>query len=108
IPIDAQVLRVIDDLKQGREVVHGYLGVSVSSATPRERHDAGFDEDEGGARVQLVEPGSPASIAHLQTGDVITQLDGQSVYDSEDFVRIVGLCPVSEPVQAVVYCHGLR
>ena len=108
IPIDTHVLRLIDDLKQGREVLHGYLGVSVSSATPRERHDAGFDQEEGGARVQAVEPGSPASVAHLQVGDIITELDGQSVYDSEDFVRIVGLCAVREPVKAVIYHRGPR
>jgi serine protease Do len=108
IPVDAHVLRLIGDLKQGREVLHGYLGVSVSSATPRERHDAGFDQGEGGARIQSVEPGSPASAAHLQVGDIITELDGQSVYDSEDFVRIVGLCPVAEPVKAVIYRRGPR
>jgi S1-C subfamily serine protease len=108
IPIDAHVLRLIDDLKQGREVVHGYLGVSVSSATPRERRDAGIETEDCGARIEEVEHGSPASMAHLHVGDIIAQLDGQTVHDSEDFVRLVGLCPVSEPVNAVVYRKGPR
>jgi serine protease Do len=108
IPIDPHVLRLIEDLKQGREVVHGYMGVSVSSATPRERHDAGIESEDCGARVEAVEPGSPAAAARLHTGDIIAGLDGQTVHDSEDFVRLVGLCPVGEPVKAVVYRHGPR
>ena len=107
IPVDPHVLRLIDDLKQGREVVHGYLGVSVSSATPRQRRDAGLD-DEAGARIESVDPGSPAAAARLHAGDIIAQIDGQTVHDSEDFVRLIGLCPVSQPVNAVVYRHGPR
>ena len=108
IPVDPHVLRLIDDLKQGREVVHGYLGVSVSSATPRQRRDAGLDADETGAWIESVDPGSPAAAARLRAGDIIAQIDGQTVHDSEDFVRLIGLCPVAEPVNAVVYRHGPR
>jgi S1-C subfamily serine protease len=108
IPVDSHILRLIDDLKQGREVVHGYLGVSVSSATPRQRRDAGLESDAAGACIESVEPGSPAAVARLHAGDIIAQLDGQTVHDSEDFVRLVGLCPVAQPVDAVIYRHGPR
>ena len=107
IPIDAHVMRIIENLKQGRETVYGYLGVKVSSPTPRERREAGMSES-GGARIESVEPKSPAALGHLEVGDIVAQLDGDMVHDSDDFVRLIGMSPVSEPVQAVVYHHGSR
>ena len=113
IPADAHVLRIIDNLKQGHEVIYGYLGVKVSSPTPRERREAGVEEEDGdgdggggGARVESVETDSPAAAAHVKVGDIIVRLDGDAVHDSDDFVRLIGLCPVGEPVKAVVYRHG--
>src|SRR5437588_1504711 len=40
IPINDQLLATVENLKQGREVVYGYLGVTVSTPTTRERRDA--------------------------------------------------------------------
>jgi len=105
IPVDSHVLRIIENLKQGREVVYGYLGVRVSSPTPRERHDADLD-DECGARIESVETGSPAAAAGLQVGDIITRLDSDLVHGSDDFVRLIGMCPVAEPVAATIFRHG--
>jgi len=105
IPADAQVLRLIENLRQGQQIVYGYLGVKVSSPTPRERREAGLD-DEIGARVDSVEPDSPAAAAHLQVGDIVVRIDGEQVRDSDDFVRQVGWCSVTEPVKALVYRHG--
>lgn len=105
IPADSQVMRLINDLKQGKEAVHGYLGVSVTSATPHERRDCGLDRDYG-ARIESVNPSSPAALAGLHTGDIIAELDGQPVMDSDEFVRLVGLCPVDCAVTATIYRDG--
>jgi serine protease Do len=105
IPADSQVMRLINDLKQGKEPVHGYLGVSVTSATPHERRDCGLDGDCG-ARIQTIDPKSPAALAGLRTGDIIAELDGQRVLDTDEFVRLVGLCPVDCPVTATIYRDG--
>ena len=107
IPADAHVRRIIDNLRQGHEVVYGYLGVKVTSPTPRERREAGLSED-GGARVETVEPNSPAAAAKIKAGDIIAKIDGELVRDSDDFVRSIGWCPVDEPVKAVLYRHGPR
>jgi S1-C subfamily serine protease len=106
IPFDARVRRIVENLKQGHEVVYGYLGVRVSTATPRELRDARLDENAGGVRIDAVENDSPAQAAKLKTGDIITQLDGETVQDSDDFVRLVGMCPVGKPVPAVIYRTG--
>lgn len=108
IPSDAHILRIMANLKQGREVVYGYLGVRVSSPTPRERREAGLPEDGAGVRIESVEVGSPAAAAKLEPGDIITKLDGEIVRDSDDFVRLVGMCPVGEPVKAVYFRGDAR
>jgi S1-C subfamily serine protease len=108
IPADLRVLRIIDHLKQGHEVVYGYMGVRVSAPTPRERRDAGLDEDAGGVRIESVEVDSPAAAAKIKVGDILTHLDGESIHDSDDFVRLVGMCRVSCPLKAVIYRDGAQ
>lgn len=103
IPADAHIQRIVSHLKQGHEVVYGYMGVRVSAPTPRERREAGMAEDAAGVRIEAVEVGSPAAAAGLKVGDIITKLDGDSVRDSEEFVRLVGMCPVAEPIKAMVF-----
>src|SRR6185312_2631317 len=81
IPADAHIQRLIEDLKQGREIVHGYLGVSVSSATASQCSDAGWNDQAAGVRIEAIENGSPASNARLQVGDIIAQIDGVEIRD---------------------------
>ena len=106
IPTDSHVLRVIENLKQGREVVYGYMGVRVSVPTPHERREVGLEDESAGVRIESVEAGSPAASCGLTVGDVVTELDGETVRDSDDFVRLVGMCAVGEPLKAVIYHAG--
>jgi S1-C subfamily serine protease len=108
IPADAHIQRVIDDLKQGREIVHGYLGVSVSAATASQCSDAGWSDEAAGVRVEAIESGSAASKARLQVGDIIAEIDGVAIRESDDFVRMIGLSRASEPIEAVIYRDGRK
>ncbi len=104
LPITPRVLRVIDSLKQGREVTYGYLGVKVVSPTPRERREAGIS-GEGGARIDLIEKDSPSS-GELLAGDVVTVFNGQSVRDGDHFVRLVGEASIDSRIPATVLRQG--
>lgn len=108
IPCDARVERIVSNLKQGREVVYGYMGVRVCAPTPCECRQAGMADDANGVRIEAVELGSPAAAAGLKVGDIIAKLDGHGVRDSDDFVRLVGMCPVGEPIKGVIYCGQER
>ncbi len=63
------------------KVEHGYLGISMNDVSPENAHFFGL-KDASGAIVAQVTPGSPASRAGLQQGDVITALNGQPMTDS--------------------------
>jgi serine protease Do len=97
MPVSDELLAKIADLKQGREIIYGYLGVMVSTPTARERHDAGV-AGEVGVIVDSVEKDSPAGDV-LKVGDVLTNLNGQIVRDSDQFVRIIGAMPVDRPTR---------
>ncbi len=104
MPITPRVVRVIENLKQGREVVYGYLGVKVVSPTPRERREAGITDDEG-ARIDGVEKDSPAA-GRLEPGDVVVRFNHQSVRDSDHFVRLVGESPADRPIEVLISRRG--
>ena len=77
--IPAQIAKATADqiIKTGG-VHHGYLGITMNDVTPENAHFFNLS-DASGAIVAQVTPGSPASRAGLQNGDVIAQLNGQKL-----------------------------
>jgi S1-C subfamily serine protease len=69
----------LEQLEAGESVEHAYLGVATATA----------DESVDGAQVAEVAQGSPAAKAGVEPGDVITELDGDPIGDSEDLVAAI-------------------
>lgn len=106
MPITPHVVQTIRDLKDGREVVYGYMGVMVSTPTDRDRRAAGINEPIG-ARVDGVEPDSPAADNNrLKDRDVIVQINGEVIRDSDHFVRLIGDAGTDKPVKIALYREG--
>lgn len=95
MPITPQLLDTVKELKQGHEIIYGYLGILVSTPTTRERKAAGLDKAIG-ARVDSIEADTPASKTNLQPGDLIVSLNGEQVEDADGFIRAIGRCPVDQ------------
>jgi serine protease Do len=104
IPITQQMLSNIDALKEGREVNYAYLGVTVSTPTERERRTAGAEPDEG-VRVDSVDKDSPAT-SILRDNDLVTRIDGTTVRDSEQFVRVIGGVPTDRATRLTLMRDG--
>jgi putative serine protease PepD len=68
---------IAEQLINGEQISHPYLGVSVA------------DANGGGALVQDVADGGPADEAGLRTGDVITEVGGEPVRDADELVAAV-------------------
>lgn len=62
------VSTIAQQLISSGSVQHAYLGVRIGNAP-----------SGGGAQVAQVQPGTPAASAGLQSGDVITAVDGKSI-----------------------------
>jgi putative serine protease PepD len=69
----------LEQLEAGETVEHAYLGVATGAT----------EESVDGAQVAEVAQGSPAAEAGVKQGDVITELDGEAVGDSEDLVAAI-------------------
>ncbi len=69
-------------LKQGR-VVRGWLGVTIQNVTPSIAESLGL-EGPGGVLIADVEIGSPADKAGVKRGDVIAELNGDPIEDSQE------------------------
>jgi putative serine protease PepD len=75
------VREVVPRLERGDHIARPYLGVQTSDPTD--------PNAPPGAEVTSVVPGGPAEGAGLNPGDVITELDGQTVKGPSDVSRIV-------------------
>ena len=104
LPITGLMLSSIESLKEGREVVYAYLGVTVSTPTERERRTAGAEPDEG-VRVDSVDKESPATPV-LKENDIVTKIEGTPVRDSDQFVRTIGSVPTDRPTRLTVRRDG--
>lgn len=97
IPVDETFRRVLGQLKEGREVEYGFLGVAPSSLSNIER-----DRGISGVRIDYVFPGTPADQAGLQTDDVVTHVDERPVSEADEFFLAVGRLPPFTQIQLTV------
>jgi serine protease Do len=64
------------------------VGIGLQDLTPELMNNFNVKEKEGALISQIYE-GSPAEKADLKTGDIIIQIDGKKIKDSQDVVREV-------------------
>ncbi|GET44070.1 HhoA/HhoB/HtrA family serine endopeptidase [Microseira wollei] len=96
-------------ISKGR-VEHPYLGIQMVTLTPEVKQNINssrdsnlsIDEDRG-VLIARVMPNSPAARAGLRSGDVLTQINGQSVKDADAVQRAVENTKVGDNLQV-----GLR
>jgi serine protease Do len=87
--------RVVDSLIKEGKVVRGYLGVRIAPVTPELARDERLPGVKG-ARVVEVQPGSPASHAGLQPGDVIVKLGDREVADTISLKNAAADMPIGQ------------
>lgn len=95
IPINT-AQRIANQLISKGRVEHPYLGIQMVTLTPEVKENINsspdsnlnIDEDRG-VLIARVMPNSPAARAGLRSGDVVTQINGQSVKDADAIQRAV-------------------
>jgi serine protease Do len=85
IPSDT-VKTVIAQLEKGGKVTRGWIGVQIQPVTPDIAESLGLKNAEG-ALVAEPQADSPAAKAGIQSGDVITAVDGQPVKNARALAR---------------------
>jgi serine protease Do len=84
IPIDDDFRRALETLKTGRLPNYGLLGIEPAALTAELRQ-----RGRTGALVRNIADASPAKVAKLQEGDIITSLDGFPISNDLELIRRV-------------------
>ncbi|HJD96538.1 DegQ family serine endoprotease [Mailhella massiliensis] len=97
--------RVIDDLRAGKKVSRGWLGVTVQDVEENMARALGL-KDTRGALIGSVMPGEPAFNAGLLAGDVIIRVGDHDIDSASALTRsVAGLKPDTK-VDVVVLRNG--
>ena len=102
IPVDDTFRRIVEQLKEGREVAHGFLGIQIGPLVQGTLPN----RDVTGATVVEVIDGTPAADASLRSGDVITSVDGEAVHDRDHLMLLLGKLPMEAVTQLTVLRPG--
>ena len=89
------VAKIADALITDGSVEHAYLGVAIDDADGGE-----------GATLAEVRSGTPAAEAGLQSGDVVTELDGESVDSADELRRLVDAKSPGDAVEVTIERDG--
>jgi serine protease Do len=84
----ATAQRVVAQLKDHGSVTRGWLGVQIQPVTAGIADSLGLKKAEG-ALVDSAQDGSPAAKAGVQSGDVITAVNGDAVKNARDLARSI-------------------
>jgi S1-C subfamily serine protease len=71
------VVHIANLILSGKSVQHAYVGVYLNG------------NSSGGASISTVQPGSPASSAGLQQGDLVTAIDGKAITSTQQFIETI-------------------
>lgn len=92
IPINL-AKKILDDFKEFGSVKRGYVGITFNEINEALRQEKGID-DINGLYVQDVVKEGGAAAAGIKGGDIITKIDGKTIYSSSDLQeRVARLRP---------------
>jgi S1-C subfamily serine protease len=104
IPVNTARL-IADQIVEFGDVRRGTLGITTDDPSPDAPREAGSTEPPG-AIIVKVAPGSPAARAGLKPGDLVTELGGRQVIDSQFLRRRLALLRVGEVADLTVRRDG--
>jgi S1-C subfamily serine protease len=85
IPLDALGRRIVETLREGREMEYGFMGIKLHPLLPN--------------AIGAVDPGTPAANADLLAEDIIVGVGGHPVDDRMPLSLALSLVPVGKPVK---------
>jgi serine protease Do len=99
------VKNVIAQLKDKGSVSRGWIGVQIQPVTPDIADSLGLKKAEG-ALVAEPQASGPAAKAGIESGDVITAVNGETVKDARELARTIGALPPGNAVKLNVLHKG--
>lgn len=104
IPINI-AKEIIPQLQKKGKVTRGGIGVYVQKLTPDLAKSFGLEQNKG-ALVADVIPGSAAEQGGIRRGDVIIKFNGKDIDEMNELPKTVAATPVGKAVEVVVLREG--
>jgi Do/DeqQ family serine protease len=104
IPINL-AKKVLDDIQKFGTVKRGYLGLTFAELTPDNAKDYNVNRSFG-LYVKDVMPSSGAEAGGVKGGDIITKIEGNTIYESSDLQERVGRLAPGDKVHITVLRDG--
>ncbi|HMY19827.1 MAG TPA: PDZ domain-containing protein, partial [Polyangium sp.] len=99
--------RVATQILKSGHVTRAWMGIGLQDLTPQLASEFP-NTPSSGALVNMVVTGGPAAQAHLEPGDVISQIGTRVVTDAQDIIRETFLHDVGEVLSMEVVRGGKR
>ena len=99
------VKNVVAQLKESGTVTRGWIGVQIQPVSQDIADNLGMKKAEG-AMVLEPQANGPAAKAGIESGDVITSVNGEAVKDSRELARTIGALAPGASVKLSVLHKG--
>src|SRR4030042_4856063 len=93
-------------IKKGK-VVRPWVGIGLQDLTPELMKSFNVEEKEGAVISQVFE-GSPAEKSGLKVGDIVVEIDGKKIKNSQDVVSEVLKKQVGQKIEITLIREGKR
>jgi serine protease Do len=101
----ATVKTIVEDLKDDGNVTRGFLGVGIQDVTRDLADSIGLTAARGALVTEPTE-GGPAATAGIQSGDVITAVDGDEISNALDLSRTIAGKGPDKSVEITLWRDG--
>jgi len=106
IPVD-KVRRIVQELKSFGKVRPAWVGINAMDLTAAISKKLGWERSDG-VVVDSVDAGSPAAGAGIRPGDIVAELGGSPVQDTDEFLARVRGYPARAAMPLVLWREGKR
>lgn len=101
----AMARRVIAQIKTGKPMERGWIGVTIQDVDEDTATALNMDEARGALVADVME-GEPADKAGMKTGDVILTVNGKDVADASELLRAIAAIKPGEQAELEVWRKG--
>lgn len=99
------VKRTYQDILTRGKPVRGFLGVAFADLTESRKNLLKY-QGEFGAYIDKVGPGTPAALAGIEKGDIITNFDNHPLRDAEQLIGFIQRSEIGEPLPITIWRRG--
>ncbi len=109
IPINRNTWHILQTLKDGQVVRYGFMGVNVDDVPQPRSRVVAHTRAHRGAKITGINPSNgPAAKAGLRRDDIVIEIDGRTVQNSDHLVRLIQYSPVGTEVEITYLRRGVK